>query len=155
MNKRSIAKRDFNPLQTAKSLLAVLFVVCPAMAAQAAVPAAPDAGSILQQMQPVTPPSPSSSGMGLTIEREGGQELPPSVPFMVKTIRISGNTRFDTAILHALVADEEGKNLSLSQLGKLVGRITDYYHSHGYPLAQAVIPAQAIRDGVVTVDVIE
>jgi hemolysin activation/secretion protein len=155
MNKISIAKRDFNPLQTANLPLAVLLVLCSAMAAQAAVPAAPDAGSILQQMQPVMPPSPSPNGTGLTIERKGGQELPPSAPFMVKTIRISGNTRFDTATLHALVADEEGNSLSLSQLDKLVGRITDYYHSHGYPLAQAVIPAQAIRDGIVAVEVIE
>jgi hemolysin activation/secretion protein len=57
--------------------------------------------------------------------------------------------------LHALVAEAEGKKLVIATLYKLVGRITDYYHSHGYPLARAVIPAQTISNGVVHVQVYE
>src|SRR5450759_2666562 len=143
------------PHRTSRPLLAALFVAFAPLAAQAAGPVVPDAGSILQQVQPVTPPTPSSTGTGLTIEREGGAKLPPSAPFEVKAIRISGNTLFDTPTLHALVADAEGKNLTLSQLDELAARITDYYHSHGYPLARAIIPAQAIRDGVVNLEIIE
>ena len=121
----------------------------------AAAQVAPSAGSILQQIQPAKPSVPLSGNTGLTIEKEGGSHLPPSAPFMVKTLRISGNAQFDTATLHALVADAEGKNFTLSQLGELVARITDYYHHHGYPLARALIPAQTIRSGVVDVEVIE
>ena len=37
----------------------------------------------------------------------------------------------------------------------MIARITDYYHSHDYPLARALIPAQTIQDGVVNIDIIE
>lgn len=143
------------PHQTLRPLLAALFVAVIPLAVQAAGPAAPDAGSILRQIQPVTPPLSAPIQPGLTIEREGGARLPPSAPFEVKAIRISGNTLFDTATLHALVAHAEGRKLTLSKLDELATGITDYYHSHGYPLARAIIPAQAIRDGVVNIEVIE
>jgi len=138
-----------------KSLWAGLLVAFAPFGVQAAGPAAPDAGSLLRQIQPMTPPVPSSTAPGLRIEREGGTKLPASAPFEVKSIRISGHALFNTSTLHALVADAEGKNFTLSQLGELAARITDYYQSHGYPLARAIIPAQAIRDGVVTIAVIE
>lgn len=125
------------------------------LAAQAAGPANPNAGSILQQIKPVTPPAPSPTGTGLTIEREGGGKLPPSAPFNVKTIQISGNTLFDTPTLHALVADAEGKSLTLTQLEETAARITDYYHSHGYALARAFIPAQTIQSGIVRMEIME
>lgn len=155
MNKKSTMKYGSNPQRIMKPLLSTLLVAFSPLAALAAGPVVPDAGAILRQIQPVTPPPPSSSGTGLTIEQEGRGKLPPSEPFLVKAIRISGNTLFDTATLHALMADAEGKTLTLSQLDVLVARITDYYHSHGYPLARAIIPAQAIRDGVVVIEVIE
>lgn len=138
-----------------KPFLAALLVSLSPLAAQAAGPVAPDAGSILQQIKPVTPPAPSPTGTGLTIEREGGGKLPPSAPFDVKTIQISGNTLFDTPTLHALVADAEGKSLSLAQLDEMSARITDYYHSHGYPLARAFIPAQTIQSGIVRMEIME
>jgi hemolysin activation/secretion protein len=101
------------------------------------------------------PALPSSSETGLIIKGANGEKLPPSIPFMVKTIRISGNSLFDTAALRLLVADAEGKEYTLQQLDELAARITDYYHRHGYPLARAIIPAQTIREGVVEIQVIE
>jgi hemolysin activation/secretion protein len=135
------------------SLLASV-VVCTPLAAQAAE-APPGAGSILQQIQPVNPPMPSSNGTGLLIEEGGRTNLPPSAPFLVNSIQLSGNTVFDTVTLHALVADAEGKNLTLSQLGDLAARLTDYYRSHGYPLARAIVPAQTIQAGAVRIQIIE
>ena len=124
-----------------------------ALAADQVTP--PNAGSVLQQAQPVKPPVPSSTGTGLTIESQNAARLPPSAPFAVTSIQITGNTAFTTATLHVLVADAEGKSLTLEQFGAIVARITDYYHNHNYPLARAVIPAQSIKDGVVQVMVIE
>lgn len=146
MNSLSIPTRNMSPVLAA--LLLTPLVVT-------AAPVTPDAGSILQQIKPTVPPQPSSSGTGLSIERPGGEKLPSGVPFLIKTIAIKGNTRYDTATLHALVADAEGKNLTLAQLEELATRITDYYHAHGYPLARAVIPAQTIHDGAVEIEVIE
>jgi len=138
-----------------RALAALLMVACAPLAARAANPVAPNAGTILQEVKPVTPPVPSSAGTGLTIEKEGGAKMPPSAPFLVKTFRITGNEKLDTQTLHALVADGEGKTLTLTQLGEFADRITDYYRSHGYPLARAIIPAQTIQDGVVVIQVIE
>ena len=53
------------------------------------------------------------------------------------------------------MSDSEGKELTLSQLDELAGRITDYYHNQGYPLARAIIPAQTISGGVVRMEIIE
>lgn len=138
-----------------KPLLAPLLGAVLSLAARAAGPVPPDVGSILQQSQPVAPLSPSSIGSGLTIERKNEGGLPQSLPFLVKSIRISGNSVFDTATLQALVADADGKFLTLSQLGALSDRITSYYQSHGYPFARALIPAQVIRDGVVAIEITE
>lgn len=117
--------------------------------------AAPDSGSILQQINPSGAPTPSSGETGLKVEQGGGAGLPSSAPFEVRTIRISGNTVFDTATLHALVADAEGKRLTLAEVNDLAARITAYYRSHNYPLARAIIPAQTVSDGVLNVQVIE
>jgi hemolysin activation/secretion protein len=133
-----------------KPLIAVLFALLPFVAQ-----AAPDAGSILQQIKPSSPPLPSSSATGLIIKGANGEKLPTSIPFMVKSITISGNTLFDNATLHSLVANAEGKNATLQQIDELTARITDYYHAHGYPLARAYIPAQSIIDGIVKIEVIE
>lgn len=135
-----------------RSAFLAAFLSFPALAAG---PVPLGSGSLLQQVRPVTPSFPTSTETGLTVKQKDGGEFPPSAPFMVKAVRISGNTLFNTATLHPLVAEAEGKNLTLSQLGELAARITDYYHSHGYPLARAVILAQVIRNGVLVIDVIE
>lgn len=137
-----------------KPLLAAMLLALAPWTSQAAGPAVPDAGAILQQLAPVTPPAPAPAGTGLTIKRDNRESLPSSAPFLVKSIRIIGNKKIDTATLHALVAEGEGKTLTLAELDKLVLRITEYYNAHGFPLARAIIPAQTMRDGVVTVQII-
>lgn len=142
-------------LSAAKPVRAILPVLLFQLVARAAGPIAPDAGAILQQVQPASPVATPPSNARLMLERTGGDMLPASASFPVKSIRIAGNTRFDTATLHALVAEAEGKTLTLPQLGEWVARITAYYHAHGYPLAQALILAQVIQDGVLVIDVVE
>jgi hemolysin activation/secretion protein len=136
-----------------KPLLAAMLVLAP-LFAQAA-PVAPNSGTMLQQLQPVKPPEPSPVGPKLNIEPQEVGKLPPSAPFMVKTIQIVGNDKIDTLTLHDLVADTEGKSITLPQLGELAARITEYYHEQGYPLARAFIPAQTIATGVVRIEVME
>ena len=138
-----------------KPSLAVLLLALSSLAVQAASTPPPGAGSILQQIQPVEPPAPPTNNPGLVIEQPGAGNLAPTAPFPVKRIRIKGNAAFDTASLHALVRDAEGKSLTLSQLYELAALISDYYHRHGYPLARAIIPAQTIQEGEVEIDVIE
>lgn len=139
----------------ANPLFAALLAALAPLTAQALDPALPGAGSILQQVQPLLPPTPSPSGTGLTTQSPEGARLPASAPIHVTSLQITGNTVFDTASLYALVANAEGQSLTLSQLDAVAARITAYYRSHGYPLARALIPAQTIQAGVVRIQIIE
>jgi hemolysin activation/secretion protein len=134
--------------------LAVLVALAP-LAHAAEPPVSPDAGNILQQLKPTTPPPPANSSTGLSIQGGKAGQLPDSAAFLVQRLTLSGNSHIDSATLHALIADAEGKSLTLAQLGAVANRITEYYHTHDYPLARAVIPAQTIKDGVVDIQVLE
>lgn len=116
---------------------------------------APDAGSLLQQLQPVLPPPPPSAPPSMQVQPKSDAGLPPSQPIAIKQFRIVGNTSFTTEVLHALVADQEGRSLTLPELELIAGRITAFYQKQGFPLARAIIPAQSISDGAVTIQVVE
>lgn len=136
-------------------LCCVVMAAALPQAGLAAPPPTPDSGALLQQNKAPPDVAPSSGSTGIVLESPGRATLPASAPFVVNQIQIDGNTAFDTPTLHALVADVEGHEQTLQQLGEVVYRITSYYHDHGYPLARAYIPAQSIHDGVLRVSVIE
>jgi hemolysin activation/secretion protein len=115
----------------------------------------PNSGTILQQMRPTPPAAPNSNQAGLQVKPAQAGAMPASVPFKVQSIRIVGNTEFSADTLHALVADVEGKTLTLAQLAEVAGRITAWYQQHGFPLSRAVIPAQTIENGAVSIQVLE
>jgi hemolysin activation/secretion protein len=116
--------------------------------------APPTSGQLLQQLLP-PPQSPPKRQPGLTIEQPLTVPATETTPFAVRRIELNGNTIFTTATLHALIADGEGRTLTLAQLQALAQRITDFYRAHGYPLARAVVPAQTLSAGVVRLRVIE
>ncbi len=148
-----------NQMQFTKSpclLIVIVFAMASQYAkAEAIAPSTPNAGSILQEIQPNKSIIPPSSNNGVRIESSEDQALPESDPFKVEALKITGNQSFETDTLHALVADQEGLSLTLRQLGGLASIITRYYHEHNYPLAIAIIPAQTIQDGLVTIQVSE
>jgi hemolysin activation/secretion protein len=144
-----------NPTPRTKPLIAALLAAFAPLALYAQTPATPGAGTILQEVQPPLLPTLSPGGTGLTIERGDRAKLPPSAPFQVQTFEITSNTLFATPALLALVADAQGKSLTLPELDALAARITDYYRSQGHPLARAIIPAQTIQSGIVRINIIE
>jgi hemolysin activation/secretion protein len=144
-----------SPLLKTRALVICAALVPLAIHAAEQPPVAPDSGTMLQQLNPSKPPAPASSVMGLTIEQPNGAAVPAGEAFEVKRLEIIGNTRFEAATLHAVIADAEGKNLNLAQLSAITDRITEYYHRHHYPLARAILPAQTITDGVVIIQVLE
>ena len=137
--------------------LAALLVLLSSLPVKAATPGAPDAGTMLQQLQPLTSTLPAAGKAGLMIEADDGSSarLPASAPFLVQRIRITRNTVFDTQTLLALVADAQGSQLTLVQLGELAAGITRYYRANGYPLSRAIIPAQTITAGLVRIEIVE
>lgn len=132
------------------ALLALWVASHPAFAAEL-----PSAGSQLQQI----PPSPVSQKPPpeIRIEQSGSPPVAASndTKLVVTAIRVKNARRFSEAQLLAAIGFQRGSEQTLSSLRGIAAKIAVYYHRHGYFLAQAVVPAQDIHDGVVVVDVIE
>ena len=141
------------PVRLARTPLAAALLLA-ALQAQGQT-GVPNAGTILQQQQPVRPPAPQPGRAPLDIAPGVAQGAATTTPFTVNTIRIVGNTAFSTATLHALVAGAEGTTTTLAALEQLAARITAYYRDHGHPLTRAIVPAQTIAAGQVTIQVVE
>lgn len=137
---------------------ALLLAAAPFLTARAADPLPVDIGTILQQVQPSQPFAPPPRGEAPTLSNQENAPAPPVRPPVsvdVKSIKILGNTLVETETLHGLVADAEGKNLTLDQLDEMATRISRYYRGRGQSFARAVVPAQVIQSGVVRFLVIE
>ncbi len=124
-------------------------------AVYAAPPLPPDAGQTLRELQPPPPPEVPQAIPPLTIEGPEQGGAASDIRFMIKSVQITGNTRIPSAVLRALVADVIGAEHNLTELRAAISRITDYYHRRGYPVARGYLPAQEIRDGAVTIGIIE
>jgi hemolysin activation/secretion protein len=136
----------------------LLLAAAPLLAARAADPPPVDIGSILQQVQPSQPFAPPPRGEGPSLNNQENAPAPPVRPPVsvdVKSIQILGNTVVETDTLHGLVADAEGKTLTLDQLDEMATRISRYYRGRGHTFARAVVPAQVIQSGIVRFLVIE
>jgi hemolysin activation/secretion protein len=137
------------------TMLLCLLLACASRKAEAVGPSVPNAGSMLQQIQPTLPSGAAASDTHLTVPNKSDTPVPPSMPFRVTTIEITGNTHIPTDQLHALVHDAEGQDLNLAALTEVVARITALYQQRGFPLARAVVPSQTMVAGVLLVQVIE
>lgn len=80
-------------------------------------------------------------------------EAPP-VRFPVRKIEVSGNTIFRQEI-QRLTAAFEGREVTLEELRSLADAITQLYIDQGYITSRAVLPDQAIADGVIQIRMIE
>jgi hemolysin activation/secretion protein len=117
---------------------------------------APNAGQLLRELQLPPDLAPPKAAPPLqTEERPTATLAGGDVRFVVKTIHISGNVVIPAEALHALVADLEGASHSLNDLNAAAARITAYYREQGYPITRAYLPAQEIKDGDVTIAVVE
>ena len=138
------------PVRLPVSLLAAALAAVFPSTAVAQAP--PTSGELLQQLPP--PPEREDAAPEVTIE-PAAPAVDDATPFHVRHIAIEGNTVFDDAALHALVAEGEGRTQTLAGLNGLAKRITDHYRAHGHPLARAIIPAQALDGGTVRIQVVE
>ena len=116
----------------------------------------PNAGSLLQTVPPAQPQRTTPGASALpALRADDPAALPDTRPFLVRQLRVEGNTVFDTATLQALLADMQDKRLTLPQIAEGIEAITTYYREAGYPLARTIIPAQTIENGVIRVQVVE
>ena len=119
----------------------------------------PDIGTTLREMEqqrPAPPPAPKSpldiqqSAPNTTDAAPGSGAL-----FPVEQIRVTGSTAYPAKRLEALVSQYGGHPVSLADLRQGAAIITRFYRAHGYPLARAYVPSQAIKNGLVEIRVLE
>ena len=135
--------------------IAVIFILL-AFSQSAFAADIPSAGSQFQQI----PPSPVIQKEVPKIIVEPG--IAPAIPesadqvkILVKSLHVIGQTRYSEAELIAVTGFRPGSELMLSELRVMASKIADYYHKNGYFVAQAYLPAQEIKNGAVTILVIE
>ncbi len=69
--------------------------------------------------------------------------------------KFSGNTVIKTKDLEKVVAPSIGKTLTLRELSEVAGLVSEHYAAQGFILAQAYLPPQEIRGGVVEIAILE
>ena len=115
----------------------------------------PSAGGQIQQIPPA--PVLQKAVPEIRIE-QGGAPVSPAADqagIQVKSLRVTGQTLYSEAELVEVTGFIPGRELTLSGLRGMAARIADHYRRNGYFLAQAYLPAQDVKDGTVTIAVIE
>jgi len=117
----------------------------------------PDIGTTLREMQQQRPAPPPPPKAVLDIEQTDSTaaDSAAETQFPVARIRVTGSTAYPAKRLEALVSQYAGRPVSLTDLRRGTAILTKFYRAHGYPLARAFIPSQAVRDGVVEIAVLE
>jgi hemolysin activation/secretion protein len=118
-----------------------------------AMAAAPDAGQVIRELEQVSPTMPVVPQALVDSNVESSEN--DDVKTMVKSIGFNGNKAFSSSELQALVADFLGDERNFKALKDAAMRITRHYRQHGYAVARAYLPAQNIKDGVITINIIE
>jgi hemolysin activation/secretion protein len=112
----------------------------------------PTAGSLQVPLPPAVPrPEPQ-----IRIEpRTAPPVATGAMRIVVDTLRVEGAVSFPPEELLVLTGFRPGTELSLADLQGMAARITEHYRRHGYFVAQAYLPAQDIRNGLVTIAISE
>jgi hemolysin activation/secretion protein len=80
---------------------------------------------------------------------------PAAASFKLNDLRLNGVKALTNEELQGITAPYIGRNVTLGDLESLAQAITARYKERGYFLAQAVVPVQTVRDGIVEISVIE
>lgn len=126
------------------------------MAFGASAQVRPDAGQTQREVQPVAPIRPAPAAAPISVQRpQDAAANASATPITPASFSYTGNSLFSAAELDALVKDGLGKSQTLAQLNQLLNNITLFYRSKGYPFARAYLPPQDIKDGKVSVAIVE
>lgn len=77
------------------------------------------------------------------------------VRILVKSLHVTGQTLYSETELIAVTGFSPDREVTLADLRGMATKIADHYHQNGYFVAQAYLPAQDIKDGAVTIAVLE
>jgi hemolysin activation/secretion protein len=151
--RRFFPRRHFEVVMLKFSLVTIALLATSQTAFAQQAP--PGAGGQLQQIPPE--PEPDRDEPELKYERPAAPDdsVAGGATVRVESVRVTGSSLFPEAELIAVANVRPGREMSLSDLRAAAARIAGYYNQRGYILAQAYLPAQDIKDGIVTIAVVE
>jgi len=137
-----------------KNGLALAILSAPAFALAQAVP---DAGRLLEQNRPpALVRQPAASGRIVPDAAPvQGSALEGSQKVLVRRFELQGASAFTAAELQQVLAPFSGRELTFKELQQACNAVTGYYRERGFFVASAVLPAQEIGNGEVTIQVLE
>ena len=117
----------------------------------------PDAGQILEQQRDRVPPParPDAEVMPREEQPRPAMRGSASLKVTVTQFRISGNRIYSDSELQPALKESLGKELDFEGLTEAANSVRAFYRANGYFLAQAYLPAQQIKDGVVEIAILE
>jgi hemolysin activation/secretion protein len=137
-------------------ILVVVFIVGSTLSAFAADPTPPpNSGMILNSVNQKPLPVPPKNNVNIEVSGQQQAAPEPSVGSRMKVggFHITGQSIYSEDKLQALVKDAVGKELTLGELKNVAGRIGQYFRDQGFVVANAYVPAQEMRDGIVEIAV--
>ncbi len=120
--------------------------------------APPDAGQILRDTQqptvPLQSPAPDITEPTKPVTTPVSPGL-QEVRVKVTGFSFTGNSAISDEVLQKTVADSQNKSLNFGELIGVVDKVEALYKQSGYFLAQAYIPPQKIKDGIIEITIAE
>jgi hemolysin activation/secretion protein len=115
----------------------------------------PTAGDQMQRIPP--PPLPQKVEPTVDVAPLAAPDAaePAGVKIVVTSLKVTGARSYTEAELIALTGFTPGSELSLADLRGMAAKIANHYRNKGYFVTQAYLPAQDIKEGAVTIAVIE
>ena len=116
----------------------------------------PTAGGQMQQIPPTPMPQKVAPRVMVTpVDAAATPDGESGMKIVVARVNITGSQVYAAPILLKEAGFSAGSELSLADLRAMAAKIAAFYHRNGYFLAQAFLPAQDIKDGIVTIAVVD
>ena len=120
------------------------------------IPGSAEVGQTDQSLPDANFTTPSEKIIELPDSDNNNAESPSSdILFYLRDINLNGVTIYEKQELNYLWANYINKEISIGEINQIAQSITNKYRNDGYILTQAIIPQQAIEDGVVEIYVVE
>lgn len=116
--------------------------------------AQPSAGSLMQQMQSEQPLITLPPAQPIDTLKKQAPTAPEQQKVFIKQFKFIGNQKLSDQDLQTLVAPYKNTALSFADIRGLTELVGDSYRQQGW-LARALVPAQDVTNGVLTIQVVE
>jgi hemolysin activation/secretion protein len=120
-------------------------------------PTVPSAGDVLRDLQdrPQAPSAPAAAPIEIAPEKRRAIKSVPGLQVDVKGFRFSGQAAVREEDLQAQVKGFTGPGKTFDDLQAAVDAVSEYLQRQGYIVAQAFLPEQPIRDGIIEIGILE